>query len=271
MADPAGSLIRHAAAAVCLSFTCAARVFAQSPLPTPIDAPAAPDFLPRGSFHLSAAGLQIDDPQFTWDTHFGGEVDVVDYVFGRVNVVIDYQAILGSEFRIFDPNQGNYILETSTSGRIAGTEVAGVFHHESRHLSDRPKRFAIAWNWLGVRALRRIDVSGTTFEVQGSAGKITQHSYVDYAWTSDLDVVVRRPINPRVSVYAHGTGELFGIDSSLSARPTQKDGRVEIGVRLTGPGAAIEAFAGFERRIDADPLDLQAPRWTFAGFRIINR
>jgi len=271
MADSAGSLIGHAAAAVCLSFTFTARAFAQSPLPTPIDAPSAADFLPRGTFHLSAAGLQIDDPRFTWDTHFGGEVDVVDYVFGRVNAVIDYQAILGNAFRIFDPNQGNYILESSASVRIAGTEIAGVFHHESRHLSDRPKRFAIAWNGLGVRVLRRIDLSGTTFDVQGSAGTITQHSYVDYRWTSDLDIVVRRPINPRAAVYAHGTGELFGIDSSLSARPTQKDGRVEVGVRVTGPAAAVEVFAGFERRIDADPIDRQAQRWAFAGFRIVSR
>jgi hypothetical protein len=255
-----------------LSFALASAAVAQSPLPTPVDAPVAPEFMPRGSFHLSAAGLSDNDPRFTWDTHFGGEFDVVDYVLGRVNAVVDYQAILGNQFRIFDPNQGNYILESSASLRAASTEFAGVFHHESRHLSDRYKPFPIAWNWVGIRVLRRLDFSGTTFDVQGSVGKITQHSYVDYAWTSDLDLVIRRPLNSRLAVYAHGTGELFGIDSSLSTgRPTQKDGRVEAGIRVSGPGAALEAFAGFERRIDADPLDRQAQRWTLAGFRILTR
>jgi hypothetical protein len=263
--------MRHAAAAVCLFLTAASAVSAQSPLPTPIEAPAAPEFLPRGTFHLSAAGLNDDDPRFTWDTHFGGEFDIVDYVVGRVNAVVDYQAILGNQFRIFDPNQSNYVLEPSASARVAATEFAGVFHHESRHLSDRYKPFAIAWNWVGLRVLRKVDFSGTTFDVQGSVGKITQHSYVDYGWTGDLDIVVRRPINPRLGVYAHGTGQMFGIDSSLSTRSTQKEGRVEAGIRVNGPGAALEVFVGFERLIDADPLDRQAQRWTLAGFRIVTR
>ena len=45
----------------------------------------------------------------------------------------------------------------------------------------------------------------------------------------------------------------------------------KIGLRVNGPAAAAELFAGFERRIDADPLDRQAQRWTFAGFRLVSR
>ena len=55
------------------------------------------------------------------------------------------------EFRQFDPNQGNYTLEGSGSVRAGPIEVAGVFHHVSRHLSDRPKRFPVDWNMIGGR------------------------------------------------------------------------------------------------------------------------
>jgi len=40
-------------------------------------------------FHLSAARLNIDDPRFVWDTRFGGDLDVVDYVSGRLSLLID--------------------------------------------------------------------------------------------------------------------------------------------------------------------------------------
>ena len=99
--------------------------------------------------HLSATAFANSDPRFSWETDFGGDIDVVDYVFGRTSAILNYEAILGNEFRAFDPNQGNYTLELSTSVRLGQTEVAGVFNHVSRHLSDRPKRFPIAWNMAG--------------------------------------------------------------------------------------------------------------------------
>ena len=147
MADPVGSLVGRAAAAACLCLIVAARAHAQAPFPSPTERPSAPEFLPRARFHLSAAGLKIDDPRFTWDTHFGGELDVVDFVAGRINILADYEAVLGNEFRLFDPNQGNYTLEVASSGRVSDDlEIVGVFHHVSRHLSDRPKRGAIAFS-----------------------------------------------------------------------------------------------------------------------------
>jgi hypothetical protein len=271
MADPAGSLTRRAAAAACLWLLFAAHALAQSPLPLPAPPPASPEFMPRANFYVSAAALQVDDPRFTWDTRFGGDVDIVDYVFGRVNGLAEYEAVLGNQFRLFDPNQGNYVLEFSASGRVRSTEIAGVFHHESRHLSDRPKRPAVAWNVLGVRVLRRLDLSGATIDVQGGLGRVIEHAFVDYSWTGDLDIVVRRAINPRVGLFAHGTGEIYGIDGSESARHSQTQGRVEVGLRVNGPAAAGELFVGFERRIDAYPLDREGRRWVLAGFRIITR
>jgi hypothetical protein len=271
MADSAGSLMRRAAVAACLMLFSVVHARAQRPLPSPTSGTSSPEFLPRAQFHLSAGALHVDDPRFTWDTHFGGEVDLVDYVFGRVNGVADYEAILGNEFRLFDPNQGNYTLEFSASGRVKKTEIAGVFHHESRHLSDRFKRFPIAWNVLGARVLRRFDFSQATVDVQGGAGTVTEHAYVDYRWTADLDIVLRHPVSSRAGVFAHGSGAMYGIDPSLSSRGTQKEGRIEAGVRVHGGDAAVELFGGFERRADADPINFQAERWVFAGFRILSR
>ena len=135
-------------------------------------------------FHLEASYLGSDDHRrFMWDTHWGGDFDLIDYVAGRFGFLVDYQAVLGNEFRSFDPNQGNYIWEFSGSGRLGRTELAGVFHHVSRHLSDRPKRIAVAMNVAEVRLLRRFEWSGLTVDLKAEAGHMLQRAYVDYSWT----------------------------------------------------------------------------------------
>jgi hypothetical protein len=284
MPDFDGSLIGRAARAACLFLMCATAAAAQQPQPPGFaPAPASPDFFTRYDFHLSADALavripsdaqppfNVDDPRFAWDTHFGGDLDVVDYVAGRLSMLIDYEAVLGTEFRPFDPNQGNYTLEASASVRAGDTEIAGVFHHVSRHLGDRPKRFPIAWNVLGVRVMRRLAVAGTTVDATVGAGRIVQHSTVDYAWTGNLDLLIRHPVSDRIGVFARGTGEVFGIDESLSARERQMGGKAEAGVRINGRAGALELFAGYERRIDADPIEARAKDWALAGFRLLSR
>ena len=113
---------RRFAAAVVVILCVSSPLFAQKPLAV---APATPQFLPRYDFHLSAAALANSDPRFSWDTHFGGDVDVVDYVKGRTSTLLDYEAILGNEYRAFDPNQGNYTLDLATSYRIGRTKSPG--------------------------------------------------------------------------------------------------------------------------------------------------
>jgi len=268
MQDTPGSLIRHAAAAACLMLWMGGTAQAQSPAPPP----AGPEFFSRSEFHLSANSLGgSDDDRFSWDAYFGGNLDVFDYVKGRASILVDYHPVLGSELRPFDPNQAYYLLEVSSSYRIGETEIAGVFHHVSRHLSDRPKQFAIAWNVLGVRAMRHAEVGGVTVDAQVGGGAIVQHSFVDYSWTADSDVMIRRAINRLAGVFAHGSGEVFGVDGSEPTRGTQTGGRLEAGVRLNGRGAAIELFIGIERRLDADPIDRLPKRWTVAGFRLLSR
>src|SRR5690349_20168639 len=109
MPEITGLRFRHAAAAACLVLFCVATAAAQQPdQPVASPAPARADFLTRADFQLSASRIAgIDDIRFSWDTHFGGSLDMVDYVVGRAGVYVDYEAVLGDEFRIFDPNQGN--------------------------------------------------------------------------------------------------------------------------------------------------------------------
>ena len=267
MPDTPGSLIRRAVTAACLTLAVAARTSAQSPAP----GPSGPDFLTRYDFHLAANALVVDDQRFSWDTRYGGDLDLFDYVAGRTSILVDYEAVLGDQFRPFDPNQAYYVLEVSSSYRRSGTEVAGVFHHVSRHLSDRPKQFPIAWNVVGVRVMRRFGSGITTVDARAGAGAVTQHSFVDYRWTGDLDLLIRRAVGPRVGVFAHGYGEMFGVDASANGRGAQTGGRLEVGVRVTGRAGALELFAGVERRIDADPLDFLPKRWGIAGFRLVGR
>jgi hypothetical protein len=247
--------------------------------------PAQPDFFTRTDFHLNAAWLAnvaadataaeetLADQRFRWDTFWGGSVDVVDYVSGRLGVLIDYEAVLGSEFQPFDPNQGSYTLEASASARVhRDTELVAIFHHVSRHLSDRPKvRNPVAFNELGLRVLRRLDRGRSTLDVDAEGGRVMERAYVDYAWLADLSVTGRFRLSNRFGVFAHATGHLIGVDGDVANRTTQSGGLIEAGVHIAGTGGALELFAGLEKRIDADPLDRQPRHWALAGFRLLSR
>ncbi|OFV90888.1 MAG: hypothetical protein A3G76_16380 [Acidobacteria bacterium RIFCSPLOWO2_12_FULL_65_11] len=280
MAHPDGPLIRRVVTAwlVALVVAFALPAAAQDPMPPGtvtlgVPVPGLPragvEFLTRYDFHLSAAALVNDDKRFSWDTHFGGELDAVDYIVGRTSIRIDYGAVLGNELRAFDPNQGNYTLELSTSARSRVAEIAVVFHHKSRHLGDRDKTVPIAWNLLGVRVLRQASAGPATVEMDLTAGRIVQHSSVDYTWIGDTGLVVRRPLVPRAGLYVRGVGQFVGVSAAINARGAQAGGLVETGVRLKGEKGAIDLFLGYERRVDAAPLDRQPQTWIFVGFRLV--
>jgi hypothetical protein len=277
MSDRSGSLVL----AACLALVFAARAAAQPSQPIVAPAPAAPEFLTRYDFHLSIASLMpgtptpappVPDERFSWDTHFGGSFDFADLVVARLGVIVDYQAVEGSEYRPFDPNQGNYTMEGFVSARVApGTEVAGIFHHVSRHLSDRPKAFAVAYNEIGARVMRRQTFGPTTVDLDVEGGRAVQHSYVDYTWLGEAQLLVRHPVNEKVSLFAHGVGQAFAVNELVAQRGAQLGGLIEAGLRVTGRGAALEIFAGYEKRVDADPLDRVSQRWGLLGFRVLNR
>jgi len=212
--------------------------------------------------------------EYRWDAHYGGAVDVLGYPKGRLTFVGDYEAVLGSELRPFDPNQGNYILEPAVSCFIGDDEVALVFHHVSRHLSDRPKTYAVAYNIIEARYLRKFLLGDrTSVGVRLSGGHLAQHSQVDYTWAFDWDVMARRRMNAHVEWYGRTTGEMFGVDPLVRKedRGAQHTARLEVGARLTGTKADLELFVGAEHRLDASLIDFVPVSWAIAGFRIASK
>jgi len=263
-----------------LSVLAAAATAGAQQQPVAVPAPPAAEFLPRFDFHMTIDRLmrsqtpaqQLVDARFSWDSHYGGSFDVVDYVVGRLTITADYQAVLGHEFRPFDPNQANYILEASLSGRASDrSEVAGVFHHVSRHISDRPKDFAVAWNLLGARFLHHRSAGATSLDLALDGGRVVPRSYVDYDWIGTAAFQVRHPVNAHVGAFAHAEGQVFLVDKTELGRSRQAGGRVEAGIRLNGRGGVMELFAGYEKRPDAHPLDRTSQRWGLAGLRLLSR
>ncbi|MQA28265.1 MAG: hypothetical protein GEU82_00290 [Luteitalea sp.] len=266
MPDRIGKIAGRVALAACLIFALVPVAVAQQPLPDP---PLAPEFMSRFDFHLTAAGLSHEDQRFSIDTHWGGDFDLVDYVVGRATFLVDYQALLGHEFRPFDPYQSNYLLEAAGSVRLGKTEIYAVLNHVSRHLGDRFKRNPVAENSLGPRVMRRFATGRTTIDLRGDARKVIARSFMDYDWIGVAEVSVRRSLNGRASVYGRGVAETYLIDKTIAGRDRQDGGRVEAGVRLHGARGGFDLFAGYERVVDADPLDRTARRWAFAGFRLV--
>jgi hypothetical protein len=253
--------------AACLTLTIVSRAFAQQPLAAP---PASGEFMPRFDFHMSAAGLSDPDRRFSWDTHWGGDFDFVDYVHGRLMFLADYQVVLGDEYRMFDPNQSNYTLAVSGSVRVKGTELAGVLHHVSRHLSDRPNRGAVAYNALELRLLRRLDFGRQSLELRLEGGPVVARAFVDYVGIAVYDSTLRRNVSPHTGVYGRVYADYYAVDPELAGRPNQSGARVEAGVRLTGKRGALDLFGGYEKVVDAYALDRQSREWAFAGFRLVN-
>jgi hypothetical protein len=243
---------------------------AQSPAPAAAPAAGSVAFLPRSAFHMSAEHISSEDPRFIWDANFGGDLDLVDYGYGRATFYANYQVILGDQFHVFDPNQGNYILGGSTSARFRGVEFAGVFHHESRHLSDRPKRQPVDWNMVGGR----VQASATTGALQTVLRADLRHtiktSLVDYRWELDADVRNRFGLRRGLALFSDLDLRLLGVDGSQN-RSTQVGYRVEGGTSLAGNGAGVELFAAVERRIDPYPLEFATDTWVSVGFRLLSR
>jgi len=267
MPDAVGSIIRRAAPLACLIIALASAASAQEPLTPP---PSNREFLPRYDFLVLLAGLDINDNRFSWDARVAADLDVVDYVVGRVSALAEYEAVMGNEQQLFDPNQALYTLEASASFRAGPTEFAAVLDHVSRHLSDRANKRGIGMNLVGGRVLRRIPVGTSTLDLWADAGRLIRRSYVDYTWRARINLVARRPLTARLGLLGRAFGETYGVNPAIAGRKGQNGGRLEGGVRISGRAAALELFAGYERVVDADPLDRQPRRWAFGGFRVVN-
>ncbi|MDE3155932.1 MAG: hypothetical protein KGN76_12560 [Acidobacteriota bacterium] len=269
-------MTRHAwlaALGAALVLSVAAPLRAQTSITHPVTpAPPGAGFFTGYTFHMNAASMTGGgDPAFQWDADFGGDVDLVDYGKGRLNFLANYQVVMGDQFQLFDPNQGNYALEFSSSLWVGKTEIAGVFHHMSRHLGDRPKVFAVAWNEAGVRASRLITRGPWRASAQGTIAWITNRAYVDYNWEGEGAGDVRYRLNRYWSAIGGASLTLIGVDQAKYGRGLQTGAHAEAGLRIDGTHGALELFAAYDRRIDAGLFDLQTRTFGLLGFRLLSR
>jgi len=230
----------------------------------------AQEWFPRFDFHLDAEYVTSGDPRFNWFFDFGGDVDVIRDDTVRALFVANYEAMAGEQFRRFDVNQGNYVLEGAILFRVAGVELGPVWHHVSRHLSDRPKRFPIDWNMISVR-VRDAHTRGRLDLSWGADARATvTNAFVDYSWEIETSGGLGYHLTPRFDAAAAGRWRVVGVDGSRG-RGTQVEGRVEVGVRMNGTAAAAELFVGAERRIDPYPIEFSTASWFLAGLRLTSR
>lgn len=262
---------RVVVAAFAMAFAMALPAFAQTdPGQTPPREPGGVDFLSRFAFHVGLEHLSSDDPRFVWDGHWGGELDFIDYGRGALTFFATYQTILGDQFREFDPNQGNYTLGGLASVRAGTVEVAGVFHHVSRHLSDRPKRFPVDWNMIGGRVRSRLVRGRTELAGQMDVRGVIAKSFVDYDWEAEANARAEVRLNAHVAVVALGAVRVLGVDHS-QGRGDQFGWRSDGAIRLDGRAAALELFVAGERRIDPYQLEFSTVTWLTTGFRLLSR
>lgn len=218
---------------------------------------------------MGASRLATNDNRFAWDARFNGDVDLLDYGRGRINFLAEYEVLLGTELRAFDPNQNLYTLDLRLTRRYGANEVVGLFHHVSRHLSDRAKNRSIDWNAMGAELVRAETIGRLQAESLVHADWIVKHTYVDYSWRIGGRLRMSRPMTSRSKLLAEGSIDFIGIDSDITGRKTQVGAYLEGGTRLSGVAGALDLIVSFERRVDADPLIRGPKSWALVGFRLL--
>ena len=96
-------------------------------------------------------------------------------------------------------------------------------------------------------------------------------AFVDYRGIGVFDSTLRRQLSPRTGVYGRLYADYYAHRSrQIAGRSNQSGARFEAGFRVTGRGGALDLFGGYEKVVDAYPLDRQSREWAFAGFRLVN-
>ncbi len=234
----------------------------QQPVAAP--APDQPEFLPRFDFHLTIDRLlrsqtpqeELVDERFSWDTHYGGSFDLVDYVGGRATVTVGLSG-------------GARPASSARSIRTRGTTSWKRRCPDARAIGPRsPPSFITSRGtsatgrnpspWPGTcsaPASCTTPTSGTTtFDVAIEGGRVVQRSFVDYSWHRRGEFQVRHPLQrPRWHVRCTARGSCSLSTRTVIGRSGQAGGRIEAGIRLNGRGGAMEMFAGYERRSTPTP------------------
>jgi len=250
---------------------CPLSTYAQTSSGSSMSRPTPPKlgFFTSYRFQLNAQRLLSSEDSFVWDTDVGGDMDVFDFGFVRGNVLAMFEGIVGEEFRAIDPNQVNYTIDLSLWWRPGGGlgELGGTFHHVSRHLSDRDKPFAIAWNMLGLQYVHAPHFGKWELGVGVRGLWTTRRSFVDYTGEVGGYFEAARPLGRWVTFTLGGEVTAVPVVRAIRARETPVGSRVEAGFRFHGGDGVGEVFVARERRIDAGPFDLEPATFTMLGFR----
>jgi hypothetical protein len=249
-------------------FAFAPGVFAQTaPVPgNPTGEPTG--FLSRSAFSVSLAGMQDDDPRFSFVQRGRADLDLFSYGKGRVNLLIDTELVMGSERRTFDLNHANVMFQMSSSGRLGPIDVAALVHHVSRHVVDREFDRVPAWHTVGARATHLFLTRHSTIDITFEYHRVVQHTFVDYTWTNQVTIRLDRTLQPGAHVFASGQGGLVGVDRAVLNRGRQAGVRAEGGVHLSAERGVVDLFGAYERRVDGYPTSRQPSSWFEFGFRL---
>jgi hypothetical protein len=249
----------------------APRAFAQTePRPGP-PIPESKGLMTRAAFLVTVAGMETDDPRFSLVERSRADLDLAAYRRGRINFFIDTELVMGSERRAFDLNQANIIFETSASYRVGQFDIAGVVHHVSRHVVDREFDRVPAWHTIGPRIERTFVTPNSSTDIMADYGYVVQHTFVDYAWTSQITLRFDRRVGRGAHLFATGRTGWVGVDRPVLGRGTQNGSRIEGGVHLPGQRALFDLFAAHERRVDGYPTSREPSSWLEFGFRLGTR
>jgi len=215
--------------------------------------------------HLN--GSNADQP-FNWDLDVSLDFDLLDLGIIRGNLFGNFETIIGGELRAVDPNQSNYIIDTSIFIRLPRGELSTAFHHVSRHQIDRPDTGSISWNMVGISYGDQLTIGQVELDVGARAMGTIQRAGVDYRGQFETYFKILRVINQKLSVIASVDGVIVPVEATFFGRNTQHGGRIEGGVRLRSKVGSFDMFVAWEQRIDASALRHQTVRWTQFGFRL---
>jgi hypothetical protein len=225
--------------------------------------------LTRFQATLGGMWLPVVDEQYNWDFDISADFDVVDLGFLRAGVFFNLETVAGTEFRNVDPNQNNYTLDSSVSARLPRGELGFTLHHVSRHRSDRANRIGTSWNMLGVSYGDRFTRGDVDLRPSVRYLKTIKRSQVDYEGELSGTLGVTVSLSPRVALYSTLAAVLVPVDPAEFDRTDRTGGLIEGGVHFVFEAVAVQGYAAWERRIDADPTLRMIETWPALGFRVI--
>ena len=235
------------------------------------------ELLPQFDLHLEFGRYAPTETDFVFDSWLGGKATLVRHGATSIFMTGDVETVLGREFRVFDANQANYVLEGGVTRDFGLWSLSGVFHHVSRHVIDRPKRQSVDWNLIGVRAERRF-----LYDAAGGGGAATErgrielgaahqikHTFVLYNW--ELRAAAEYDLVPAGggALYARATLRAISEEKTVDrTRGGFLDALAEGGWRIRRGRNLLHFYAAYEHRNDVYLMSPSSKDRALFGFRV---